>query len=549
LETDPFKKGRSASDIHPFLSGFFDGKKYQIFWGKDCVQKFLEAVRKSGLKLIYFHNGGNFDFHFMLEFLPVEDCKFLCIGKRIVSIKTPWGVEFRDSYAIIPKPLKAYGKTEIDYRKFEAALRGKWKESIIEYLKDDLRYLYEMCEGFLKRFPAEMTLASATFKLLQKEFGADIGRTDENYDKKFRPFFFGGRVQFWQLGRVRGKCHTVDINSSYPYAMAHAHPHGGEFSCGTKMPRKNAEQSFFVVEGISDGELPLRNKKGGIEFPVGRHVFWLTGWELLAALELKKFQIINIETVYTPDEVKDFGKFVHEFYDAKVKAKREGDKASEFFFKIVLNAGYGKTALNVRKFSEVAVTSIYDTPPDIDGRSKKQKKANAELAGWQVKWDDPTRGLTFHSRSSYRPGIDKFINVATAASITGFARAYLMRSIAKCKGVVYCDTDSVTAADVSALPQGEGLGQWKLETTFPGTTEKNSFWIAGKKLYAGFGTKPNGVKEWKTASKGVRLAPEKIIDVAKGKQRTHESIAPTFSVFSPPKFVRRRIRRADKRNH
>ncbi len=247
-----------------------------------------------------------------------------------------------------------------------------------------------------------------------------------------------------------------------------------------------------------------------------------------------------------PRWTRDFAKFVNFFYDAKVKAKREGDKEEEFFNKIVLNAGYGKLALNPRRFSEVAVTGIYDTPPEIDGRTKKQKKANAQIAGWEVKWDDPIRGLTFHSRPSYREGIDKFINVATAASITGCVRAFLMRSKEKCRGVVYCDTDSLSAANVEALKFSDALGDWKLELTFPGKSEKDSLWIAGKKLYAGYGYTPEGKGKWKIASKGVRLKPEQIISVAKGEEAQSESIAPTYSVFSPPKFVKRIVRRADK---
>ncbi len=404
-----------------------------------------------------------------------------------------------------------------------------------------------MVTGFLKRFPPELTLASATYKIMKNDFDSDLGRSDEQYDDSMRPYYFAGRVQFWQLGRIKGKCHTVDINSAFPWAMSQNHIDGFEYRSGKKLPKKNAEQSFITVECDSAGELPLRNPKGGVDFPIGRHVFYVTGWEYLAALEVGAVKNPVIQSVLTPKKVKNFSKFVHHFYNAKDAAKRAGDKEEEFFNKIVLNAGYGKTALNPRRFTEVCVTSIYDTPPEVDGKTKKQKEANAVVAGWKVQWDDPERGLTFHARNSYREGIDKFINVAIAASITGCVRAFLIRSKAKCKGVVYCDTDSLTAADVSQLKTSDALGDWKLEMTFPGTNANNSFYIAGKKLYAGFGVTPGGEKKWKVASKGVRLKPLQIVAVAMGKERTHESMAPTFSVFSPPKFVKRTIRRADLR--
>lgn len=512
--------------------------------GVDCVKKLVERCKKFN-GVVYFHNGGNFDFHFLLEYLPVEHCKFLCIGKRIVQIKTPWGCEFRDSFAIIPKALATYQKTKVNYRWFEKDSREKYKKKILAYLGDDLKDLYNMVSGFMDRFPPEITLASATSKILKKDFGGDLGRSDEEYDTAMRPYYFAGRVQFWQLGRIRGKCHIVDINSAFPWAMTLPHVHGTDFRMGKKMPKKNAEQSFVTVTCDSDGELPLRKEDGGVDFPKGRHTFHVTGWEYLAALELKKIRNVEIETVLTPKKTKDFEKFVRYYYDGKVAAKRREDKEEEFFYKIVLNAGYGRMALNCRRYSEVCVTSIYDTPPEIDGKGKKQKEANAALAGWKVKWDDPARGLTFHCRKSYRAGFDKFVNVATAASITGAVRAFLMRSKEKCKGVVYCDTDSLAASDISRLKQSEQLGAWKLEMTFAGTNKDNSLWIAGKKLYAGQGRTPKGKRKWKLASKGVRLSAKKIIAVARGEQRTHVSIAPTYSVFSPPKFVSRLVRRAD----
>src|SRR5258708_27517512 len=60
LETDPFKHNRP---IKPFCAEFYDGEiKHQI-WGDDCVKQFVEFV--AGLPdpyIIYFHNGGRFDY-------------------------------------------------------------------------------------------------------------------------------------------------------------------------------------------------------------------------------------------------------------------------------------------------------------------------------------------------------------------------------------------------------------------------------------------------------------------------------------------------------
>ena len=531
METDPFKEGRL--EINPFCAGFYDGKSMRVHWGADSAKWFVAQTKTcTEGTLIYFHNGGNFDFHFLLEFLPVEDCKFLTMGKRIVQIKLPWGVELRDSYAIIPKKLAAFNKEETDYTTFEKDVREKHRENILSYLKSDLRNTRDMISGFLKRFPAKLTLASSVFEMLKKRFDYDPGRSTAQYDGKFRPFFFGGRVQFWKLGALGAGYSIIDINSAYPWGMTCDHWFGFESSAGCSIPKKFAEQSFYVVECFSNGAFPFREKNGSVSFPVRHGRFSVTGWELIAAKQLKLVKDLRILVCYSPAKVKSMRNFSETLYDAKNKAKQAGDKEEEFFNKIAVNAGYGKLALNVSRFSEVKVTTLYDKPDRWE--DKADKLANPDKPDWENSWDDEDRELSFWKRSSYREGIDKFINVATAASITGCVRAFLLRSMAKCRDVVYCDTDSIIAKDVSKLKFSDRLGEWKLEMKCSET------FIAGKKLYAA-----TDGKKWKKACKGVNLSHEKIIEVAKGNYEAHKSNVPTYSFFSRPKFVTREVKRAD----
>jgi len=537
LETDPFAPGRI--EINPFVAGFWDGKNMEIFWGHDCCKKFVQHVKKlKGKWVIYFHNGGNFDFHFLLEFLPVEDCEFMLIGKRIVQIKLPWGVELRDSFAIIPKKLAAYEKEETDYSHFEKPVREKYKNDIISYLKSDLRNLMDMVLGFFKRFPNKLTLASSVFELMKTDFDYDPGRSEASYDNKFRPFFFGGRVEFFELGEIKGDYEIIDINSAYPWAMTKEHWYGFEFEVVNNMPRKNGEQGFYIVSANANGCFPLRVKNYGVSFPVGKERFLVSGWELKAAIELKLVSDLKILIGYVPTKTKSMKSFADTFYEKKLEAKKAGDKEEEFFNKIGLNAGYGRLALNPFKFQEVKVTTIYDRP--------KRKKDEQE---WKNCWHDIDRGLSFWKRPKYRAGIDKPVNVATAASITGCVRAFLLRSMASCGRVVYCDTDSIIVSSQkrrrSGLKLGEGLGEWKKELSISG--KSTGLWIAGKKLYAARGYDAKNKLIWKVASKGVKLKPEEIIKVSKGQMQKMTFDAPTFSLFSPPKFVTREVNRADKR--
>lgn len=126
----------------------------------------------------------------------------------------------------------------------------------------------------------------------------------------------------------------------------------------------------------------------------------------------------------------------------------------------------------------------------------------------------------------------RYYDVAVAASITGWVRAFLWRSICASSSVLYCDTDSIFVAGETGITVGSELGQWKKEGDF------SEAWIGGKKMYA---IKFDG-KGYKTASKGANLSVNEIKRVALGETVRHENAAPTFSVKSGVNFVERNIK-------
>lgn len=592
LETDPFEKGKFPK---AFAGGFYDGKRTQIFWGDDCCRKVIAAIKEHALKvgkiLVYAHNGGKFDFHFVLRFVldifNHEDVDVTSIGARIVAIKTPL-FELRDSYSIIPRPLKAFGdKKEIDIQKLRADVRDANREEIIAYLKQDCVALYDGLTEFFKRYGCKLTLASTAFEVGKKQFGVEAERTNINYDEQFRKFYFAGRVQFWSLGKHgetdgNGRFNICDINSAFPWAMLQEHWFGGsgDYVRRDKPPKQDKEQCFYEVTCDSDGALPWRETNGGVSFPIfTQRRIGVTGWELFAALELGLVRNVEYHTVYQPKVFQHFREYVNHFYALKKNAANVWDRE---FAKLFLNSYYGKFALNPREFRDIKITLWGEFPEakrievrkELAALRVKQRDAGKlehverdiwrepetkfvyEFAGkgevfkllnYEHSYDDLERGLSFWQVPSNDTESKKpmsFYNVATAASITGCVRAFLMRSLAACKGVLYCDTDSIIAADTNALSLGDELGQWKLEKTC------DAVWIGGKKLYCAHSSKAEdkGKKaEYKTASKGVRLSVPDLISVCEGEERSYSFDAPNYSPFSKPGFTTRKIVRADKR--
>jgi hypothetical protein len=571
VETDPFKKFRSPQ---PFLAGWFDGKRTRTFWGKNCIRDCWKSMRKE-LRgyYIYWHNGGKFDARYFMPYL--HKAKAVCkpIKGRMARFDLPDGTQFRDSYCLLPVPLKATGqKVEIDYRKFERHCREKHREEIMRYFKVDLTVPYEKVKEFVELYGFGMTMAGRTFDQLKKNFGIDPPKTNEFHDKGFRRYYYGGRVEFFRLGRCPGKYKLIDINSAYPNAMLQKHAFGLEFHATEKLPKNESvlQTCFVRFIGRSRGGLPFRGLDGSLSFLPHDGEFFVTGWEFVAARSAGAVQVREVVECLRPLECRDFSGFVNYFY----KQKREAVKGSseELFAKLFLNSAYGRFALNPREFRDVMMTDYAEEPEENEASRKKIKKyvkakhpgIRGEAfrllcadywAGFDGKWeranDFEDIGVSIWERAC-EVRSNGFFNVATAASITGCVRAHMFESLRRVKNPVYCDTDSIICEDTGKLPLGAGLGEWKLEAE----STRGGVHIAGKKLYA-FELAPayrkNG-KKWKLASKGVKLTAEEIVRVARGEVVKSTLIAPTFSLFttrsvkgSKQDFITRTVRRDDQR--
>lgn len=498
-ETPPFKFGRKTQaqggDLAPFVWGYFDGETYVYFWDDDpeiCTRNFIEYLQDEDDLIVYMHNGGKFDFHFMLPYL---DPDIMMINGRIAEATLFNGrVTIRDSYLILPIPLALYNKEDIDYALFEPETRNRHKNQIIHYLGVDCRSLYDLVSNFSARFGNNLTLASTAFKQLRKT-GYDVGNTFETFDNLFRPFYFGGRVQCFDVGSFKGSYQYVDINSAYPKAMTDRHWYGGGYYEHLRIPDKENGSWYAEIKAVAKGSLPYRfdNK---LYFPNDnkQRTYFASGWEINKGLETGTLKINKVVKVYRPNLLQDFGEYVSKFFDEKASAKLAGDFFMELFAKLMLNSAYGKFGQDGRSFEKMCIVPSGEWP-------ENDPKWEHDFR-WRYHSDTGT-GYTIFVRSDPQY---KFYNVATAASVTGYVRAFLWGSILQCERPLYCDTDSIICERFNG-DVGPKLGQWKLEANL---TEIN---IAQRKMYAGrvFPVTDYGpIDETKVASKGVRLSYEEL---------------------------------------
>lgn len=544
VETDPFKAGRVPV---PFAVGFYDGEEYHEWWGSDCIEQSMEyiASRQDDL-LVYVHNGGNFDFAFLL---PHADFAIqpLVINKRLV---TAWfaGQEFRDSLRIIPVALSQYRKDEIDYKKLERRVRERHKAEILSYLRTDCEALHELVTSYHERFGDKVTIASTALPLLHAHHGYE--RLSEGMDAQLRRFYTGGRVQCFATGVFHGSFIIVDRNSMYPAVMLeYPHPIGNSWRVNDRI----TDSTWFVRwRGKSNG-CAYTARGFGLSFEHGTDDYLSTIHELKAGIATGTIEIDYIYETWDCDLWTKFDAFVRTYYELRKEAKRNGDKAGDIFYKLILNSAYGKLGMDPRLHETFRITGWGYIPP---GGTTHQGREN----GWSLDvifggkkpqyciWKKPshTRWNNFH-------------NVATAASITGGARANLLLNIHRADNPLYCDTDSLICEGFSG-PLGDDLGQWKIEA------KGCLVAISGRKTYVVYAEEPPAEPpKWfkedpkghtykdpvtrktlyciKKASKGFNLTGNDLIAVAQGREMKWSNPVPTFKLDGSVEWVERTMRR------
>lgn len=506
-ETDPFKYGRIPK---PFVIGFFDGQIFHHFWGDDCVKQFIAFISTiDEPMIIYAHNGGRYDFIFMLEHIARD---VFIIGSRLVK---GWiGIhQIRDSYAILPMALKQYQKDDIDYELMEAEKREDNRKEIIDYLKGDCIYLHELVTAFHLEFGDKLTVGSASMTELRKIIPFD--KLQAHDDGVIREWYFGGRNQCFKGGVFKGDFKIYDVNSMYPFVMrAKRHPIGDKYSIGHNITKKTM---FVKVRGRNLGRIgafPVKTKLG-LDFNQEYGDFYVSIHELEAAQDTGLFHVEKVLMTLDFEKIGDFSEFIDHFYDMRLKAKAAKDKIHDLFYKLIMNSSYGKTGQNPEDFCEHALTLGELMPED---------------EGWKIIVE--MHPIMFWERPNPKQ-FGGYYHVGIAASITGAARAELLRGLAGATNPLYCDTDSIIAESVSGIKISETeLGGWKCEG------QADTMAIAGKKLYAAWS---NG-ECVKSASKGARLEPNEILTIAKGGMVKYDHDAPKFDLAGGARFISRRMK-------
>jgi len=462
----------------PYSVGLYDGERMITFDGKNCIKDFIDnfLVHRYRGYTAYAHNGGKFDFSFILKelvqkkYIDKYEISPMRAGSRIIQIEiSSYALKIRngkkvreivhtwtlrDSFAMLPFSLKKLTenfdvedkKGEFEHTKINW---GNWEKLMPEwkpYLVNDCKGLYQVIgkwEDYLIRnfntsLSRSITIAQLGMQIYRRQFLKFPILNYRSREEEIRKSYYGGRVEIFKM--YGENLNYYDVNSLYPYVMKTK-----PMPVGTPLKSFRMEVEDFGV-ALADVEcpqdlqypiLPHRSKNGKLTFPSGKWKGWFCTPELQKAKKLGyKIKIIY---GYKFKQAFIFKEYISTLYKIKQKAKQ--GTIDYISSKLLMNCLYGKFGQRRERESIVIFpkSKIGLTPIDFFEKLPVYvEKVESEA---------------------------KHILPAIASFVTSYARVELynkIESAIKKKGeVFYCDTDSLITT--ATLPTSDKLGDLKLE--------------------------------------------------------------------------------------
>jgi hypothetical protein len=293
----------------------------------------------------------------------------------------------------------------------------------------------------------------------------------------FREGYFGGRVEVYRFGEIRGVTNHYDINSLFPYVMSKfLYP---DLSSWRSVPTPNLEREGMVTCRLFLPEsqypcLPVRTADG-LLYPYGLLDGTWTYAEVRQAItDGAKIYDVARCVEFRHGGYRPFDKFVDFCWSRRRASTSDLDKV---FWKLMMNSLYGKFG---------------------------------QTDGLQMIYQD--RDITLDTGAAHA-------NVIWSAYVTAYARLELLYWLRKCSSVYYTDTDSIFTPD--ELPVSGDLGSLKREGEYS-TCE-----FVGKKIYVVDGVaKAKGVpkssqSDFVRTGKAIYLKPARFRESRRSFQRAN----------------------------
>lgn len=436
------------------MAGVWDGRNYVFCESIETLVQTLTHRDYRGY-IFYAHNGGRFDFLFVMKALVAANKTFKMVtqGARIIEIKIYTGkhvTRLRDSVPLLPERLKKLAdlfcpempKGEIDFEKERV---DKENPAHRDYLRRDCEILYRVIERykempFIERTGPKLTRSSTALAAWRTTLKNPIEMTPPHVQKFVRQGYAGGRTEIFRSTLTDGYC--VDVNSLYPAMMLKPLP--VEYLGPTKNPEAFG---FHEVEvHVPETYMPiLWTKSPKLIFPTGTFRGTYFSEELKLAIEQGARITKYIGGHQFNQDTEIFREYILHLYSER---KATSDEALKTVFKDLMNHCYGKFAEKETKKSFQRID-----PNDPENWPER-------FSIWRDEKTFKKWGFVQVEKTKRSPHMLAHI----AAAVTAWGRVHMAQNfyLPLIEQIAYTDTDSAYAGGF-APPTGPELGEIKLE--------------------------------------------------------------------------------------
>lgn len=504
--------------------GHYDGKKFSHFGTMLEYLIWLTDIREDGSipddLTLFAHNGGCYDFNFVLQCIIREEGRkyfriknvlprgssFLCIEIQRIY-KSKWQTEegptltLRDSLAFLPFSLRQL----TDSFKTECA-KGEWDHDnvvktrddplLLEYLRGDCVGLYQVLEKYfnwplIKQSGVKYTIASQALAVFRTTLKDRIVGCGGKVDEFVRKAYFGGRTEVF-------KPYFISNNETYfDEKLLNEKPDEWE-----KLIQKSEDKiSCWDVNSLypsvmRDFEYPTTFKKWTHKYDPNSFGFWEAEVEVpkdmyvpplgtLIHIDRETKEVTKVSDSSQGKLIFPTGKFsgvwtTIELEYARsigVKIVRTGRGAifenGGYIFKDFINELY-EMRLKAEKDSvdsficKLIMNSSYGRfGLNLDRESLviDEGQEGVTESAYEFETGEVIDGKPVMFRFvKEKKRIQSFTNVAIAAWVTALARIRMHKQYMKYQSnLYYTDTDSIFVKHDSSMPDSKLLGEFKYE--------------------------------------------------------------------------------------
>ena len=492
------------SEDYSIIFDSFEERSTKVLY--DLVKRIERIVRQEHEPLtIYFHNFSRFDGILILKHLACHHKSYklkpLMRNNMLYELSVYSGKKklfrFVDSLNLLPGALSNLAmnlcpdlgqKGSIEYEKLNLSNITSMKKTLIDYLKQDILLLggvmQKAQEIYWKLFKVDIeskiTISSLALYIYRLKYydasNCPIYIPNKNEDSFIRRAYYGGHTDSYKP--YGENLYYYDVNSLYPFVMMEFPMPGGEPVWNSNLNDKDLDSIFGFIEAyvvcpktIKKPFLPYRDKNNTLIFPTGEFVGVFYSEELKYAKSIGYTVIPISGYLFEKMEKSPFREFVSSLYESRLEAKKEGNDAFAYVYKILMNSLYGRFGINPKS----TTTDVVD-----EERQKELMRLNEFIFSYLL--TDNTYVVSYHSNTGtdldyWNP--PKNSAVQLAAAITASARIYMYPYISR-EDCYYTDTDSV----VLGMPLPESvlsssiIGKFKLEDRIV-----KGFFLAPKAYY------------------------------------------------------------------